>query len=54
MGFSCVTGMRGRMPSADAERAIDAIRETLIAHTRKDGVWFDSRAWIVSARRPEA
>jgi hypothetical protein len=24
----------------------------LVAHAREDGVWFDSRAWIVKARRP--
>jgi hypothetical protein len=26
-------------------------RETLAAHASRDGVWFDSRAWIVKARR---
>jgi hypothetical protein len=26
-------------------------RETLSAHASREGVWFDSRAWIVKARR---
>jgi hypothetical protein len=34
------------------ERALERLRETLAAHHRPDrGVVFDSRAWLVSARR---
>jgi SAM-dependent methyltransferase len=33
-----------------AERARERLRETLMKHYREQGVWFDSRAWIVSAR----
>jgi hypothetical protein len=34
------------------ERMGDRDMETLVAHAREGGVWFDSRAWIVKARRP--
>jgi ubiquinone/menaquinone biosynthesis C-methylase UbiE len=33
-----------------AERARERLRKTLAKHHRDDGVWFDSRAWIVTAR----
>jgi hypothetical protein len=33
------------------ERALGRLREMLAGHLSGDGVWFDSRAWIVSARR---
>ena len=33
-----------------AERARERLRKTLAKHYREDGVWFDSRAWIVTAR----
>jgi len=35
-----------------AEHARERLRTTLDAHTTADGVQFDSRAWIVTARRP--
>ncbi len=34
-----------------AERALERLRETLTAHESGDGIWFDARAWIVTARR---
>jgi hypothetical protein len=34
-----------------AERALERLRETLAAHASGDGIWLDSRAWIVTARR---
>ncbi|QXJ23418.1 methyltransferase domain-containing protein [Actinomadura graeca] len=37
--------------AASAERALDRLRVTLDAHDTGDGVWFDSRAWLVVARR---
>jgi SAM-dependent methyltransferase len=37
--------------AASAERAFDRLRVTLDAHDSGDGVWFDSRAWLVVARR---
>jgi hypothetical protein len=33
-----------------AEHARDKLRETLAKHHGERGVWFDSRAWIVTAR----
>jgi len=33
-----------------AERARERLRKTLAQHFREQGVWFDSRAWIVTAR----
>ena len=33
------------------EHALDRLVRTLEAHARTDGIWFDSRAWIVTARR---
>jgi hypothetical protein len=32
-------------------RALERLREMLAAHLSGNGVWFDSRAWIVTARR---
>ena len=40
-----------RMNAAAAERAVARLRATLAKHQTKTGVFFDSRAWIVSARR---
>ncbi|MFF1301519.1 class I SAM-dependent methyltransferase [Streptomyces sp. NPDC058307] len=39
------------LDAASAERALDRLSVTLDAHGSDDGVWFDSRAWLVSARR---
>lgn len=39
------------LDAASAERAIDRLTVTLDAHDSGEGVWFDSRAWLVSARR---
>ena len=30
---------------------VDRLREEFDAHLRDDGVWFDSRAWLITARR---
>jgi hypothetical protein len=40
-----------RLDPVAAERALERLRETLVAHASGDGIWFDSRAWIVTARR---
>jgi SAM-dependent methyltransferase len=50
-GFAC-TGeiLDGREP-AEAERIVDRLREMLAAHLTDGGVRFDSRAWLVTARR---
>ena len=43
-----------RQDAAAASRALARLRETLAAHETADGVLFDSRAWIVTARRAGA
>lgn len=48
-GFSCTRDLLQRLDAASAERALDRLRETLAAHQQETGVWFDSRAWIVTA-----
>jgi SAM-dependent methyltransferase len=50
-GFACTNNVLTRLDPLAAERAIDRLREMLAARASSDGIWFDSRAWIVSARR---
>jgi ubiquinone/menaquinone biosynthesis C-methylase UbiE len=50
-GFTCTNDALKRLGPAGAERALERLRETLAAHAGGDGIWFDSRAWIVTARR---
>jgi SAM-dependent methyltransferase len=49
--FTCTNEVLKRLDPVAAERALGRLRETLAAHASGDGVWFDSRAWIVTARR---
>ncbi len=41
-----------KLDPADAPAADDRLRAVLAAHDTGAGVWFDSRAWLVAARRP--
>jgi SAM-dependent methyltransferase len=50
-GFTCTNSLLERLDPAGAERALQRLRNTLAAHAGGDGVWFDSRAWIVTTRR---
>ena len=50
-GFTCTSQALKRLDPVAAERAVGRLRETLAAHAGDDGVWFDSSAWIVTARR---
>jgi SAM-dependent methyltransferase len=50
-GFTCTSDALARLEPAAAELALGRLRQALAAHLRADGVWFDSRAWIVTARR---
>jgi hypothetical protein len=43
-----------RLDAAAAERALIRLREMLAAHETGRGVLFDSRAWLVTARRERA
>jgi SAM-dependent methyltransferase len=49
--FKTVKDLLATQEAAAAERALASLRETLETHRTGDGVLFDSRAWIVSARR---
>jgi SAM-dependent methyltransferase len=44
-GFTCMSGISER-PDALAR-----LHDLLAAHRTDDGIWFDSRAWLVSAHR---
>jgi SAM-dependent methyltransferase len=50
-GFACTSDVLKRLDPAAAARAVERLREALAAHLGDDGVWFNSRAWIVTARR---
>ena len=49
-GFTCTSNVLKRLAPAAAARAVGRLRETLSAHLSDDGVWFNSRAWIITAR----
>jgi hypothetical protein len=50
-GFAHVTTTLQQLDPASMEHALDRLVRTLEAHARTDGIWLDSRAWIVTARR---
>jgi SAM-dependent methyltransferase len=50
-GFTSTSEALGQLGSAAAARATARLREALTAHLSHDGIWFDSRAWTVTARR---
>jgi SAM-dependent methyltransferase len=52
-GFACTSDVMRSLNSASAELILERLRETLAAHAGADGIWFDSQAWIVRARRVE-
>lgn len=49
MGQKGTQDILGTAP--DTERALDRLRATLTAHDTGHGVYFDSRAWIITAQR---
>jgi hypothetical protein len=49
-GFAVAGDVLERRDHA-ATRASERFREVLAAHLSHDGVWFDSRAWIITAQR---
>ncbi len=51
-GFSSVTEALQRLGSVSAEAALDRLRRALAANATAEGVWLDSRAWLVAARCP--
>ena len=50
-GFTCTNNVLQRLDPLAADRALERLREALAAHASGDGIWFDSRAWIVTAHR---
>lgn len=50
-GFSLTQSVLQTLEPASAERAVERLCVTLAAHNSERGVWFDSRAWIVTANR---
>jgi SAM-dependent methyltransferase len=50
-GYAYTNEVLNRLDPAAAARALGRLREMLAAHMSGNGVWFDSRAWIVTARR---
>jgi SAM-dependent methyltransferase len=50
-GFAYTSEVLSRLDPAAAARALGRLREMLAAQMGDDGVWFDSRAWIVTVRR---
>jgi SAM-dependent methyltransferase len=50
-GFSSVRDALQRLDPASAGRALERLREALAGHLSGSGLWLDSRAWIVAARR---
>jgi len=49
LGFSNVREALEGMEPASAQHGLDRLRDAMAAHQRPDGVWLDSRAWIVGA-----
>ena len=50
-GFSVVTDRLRQLDRRSAECVLERLNDLLAAHAHDDGVWFNSRAWIVTARR---
>ena len=50
-GFSSVKDALSRLDSSAAESALERLRQALAGHVSANGVWLDSRAWIVAAHR---
>ena len=50
-GFACTNEALKRLDPATAASAVERLREVLAARMRDEGVWFNSRAWTVTARR---
>jgi hypothetical protein len=53
-GFTSTSDGLNRLDAAGADRALGRLRAALATHTSDDGVWFNSRAWIVTAHRVDA
>jgi SAM-dependent methyltransferase len=52
LGLGTTQDLLTGLDATATETALDHLRATLRAHDRADGVYFDSRAWIVTAQVP--
>ncbi len=50
-GFAATNELLQRLDPTAAARALARLRDALAARVSDQGVWFDSRAWIVTAHR---
>src|SRR5205814_9454974 len=50
-GFTSTCQVLKRLDAPAAANALEHLREALAAHLSDNGVWFNSRAWVVTARR---
>ena len=50
-GFASVKDVLQSLGPASAEHALGRLRRALATHVSGEGLWLDSRAWIVAARR---
>jgi SAM-dependent methyltransferase len=50
-GFSSVNDVLRRLNSASTERVLEQLRQRLAERASDEGVWLDSRAWIIAAAR---
>jgi SAM-dependent methyltransferase len=48
--FKCASDALSRLDPAAAARALGRLRDVFTAHMSDNGIWFGSRAWIVTAR----
>jgi SAM-dependent methyltransferase len=48
--FQSTKDMLQRLEPASAEAATERLRQTLAAHQTREGVWLDSRSWIITAQ----
>jgi SAM-dependent methyltransferase len=51
-GFASTRDALERLDAASAAQALERLRVALAEHHFREGVWFDARAWIVTATRP--
>jgi hypothetical protein len=51
LGLRDTKDLLANLDAAMAEHALQRLRATLAAHDTGGGVFFDSRAWIITARR---
>ena len=49
--FACTSAALRDLDEAASTVVLDRVRAVLAAHLGDDGVWFDARAWLVTAHR---